>query len=58
MRVYGHSHEPEITRDDSGAWVVNPGSPTQRRRAPDHTFAWVRIDAGEVLDVELVRIER
>jgi putative phosphoesterase len=31
--VYGHSHLPEVTRHGS-AWILNPGSPTERRRAP------------------------
>jgi putative phosphoesterase len=35
--VYAHTHWPEIAR--SGAvWIVNPGSPTERRRAPEHTM--------------------
>jgi uncharacterized protein len=50
--AYGHSHHPEITR--SGAtWIVNPGSPTERRRAPTHTMAV--IVAGEPRLVELAR---
>ena len=36
--VYGHSHQPEIT-SIGGCWIVNPGSPTERRRAPEHTMA-------------------
>ena len=31
--VYGHSHVPELARGDS-LWLLNPGSPTERRRAP------------------------
>jgi len=31
--VYGHSHLPQLERT-SGVWILNPGSPTQRRRAP------------------------
>jgi putative phosphoesterase len=38
--AYGHSHEPELTRSE-GVWIVNPGSPTDRRRAPAHTIAVV-----------------
>lgn len=36
--AYGHSHMPEARRDAEG-WIVNPGSPTERRRAPEHTMA-------------------
>ena len=30
--VYGHSHLPEISRHGE-LWILNPGSPTERRRA-------------------------
>ena len=36
--AYGHSHVPEISSYE-GCWIVNPGSPTDRRRAPAHTMA-------------------
>ena len=39
--AYGHTHLPEIARHGK-LWVVNPGSPTERRRAPGHTMAVVR----------------
>lgn len=42
--AYGHSHLPEVWSDAEG-WIVNPGSPTERRRAAQHTM--VVIDAGE-----------
>jgi putative phosphoesterase len=48
--VYGHTHWPELALHE-GAWIVNPGSPTERRRAPAHTMAVVR-DGKPVL-VEL-----
>jgi putative phosphoesterase len=31
--AYGHTHVPEVTRHGS-TWILNPGSPTERRRAP------------------------
>jgi putative phosphoesterase len=31
--VYGHTHLPEVTRHGE-AWILNPGSPTERRSAP------------------------
>jgi uncharacterized protein len=31
--VYGHTHMPQAERV-GGVWVLNPGSPTERRRAP------------------------
>lgn len=36
--VHGHTHMPELTSED-GVVLLNPGSPTQRRRAPRHSFA-------------------
>jgi putative phosphoesterase len=30
--VYGHTHIPQVERH-SGVWILNPGSPTERRRA-------------------------
>jgi uncharacterized protein len=42
--AYGHSHMPELWRGEGG-WIVNPGSPTERRRAPEHTM--VVVEDGE-----------
>ena len=39
--AYGHTHQPEVGLDE-GVWIVNPGSPTERRRAPGHTMTVVR----------------
>jgi putative phosphoesterase len=49
--VYGHTHLPELVRHD-GVLILNPGSPTERRRAPSHTMATVVIDA-ESLDTNI-----
>jgi len=35
--VYGHTHVPEVERHD-GVWILNPGSPTERRSAPARTM--------------------
>lgn len=48
--AYGHTHAPELVRHD-GFWVVNPGSPTERRRAPRHTM--VVLHEGEPALIEL-----
>jgi putative phosphoesterase len=47
---YGHSHEPEITRCDD-VWIVNPGSPTDRRRAPTRTMIVVREGKPELVEL-------
>ena len=36
--AYGHTHLPEVARHGD-VWIVNPGSPTERRRAPGHSLA-------------------
>jgi putative phosphoesterase len=43
--VYGHSHVPEVARAGDG-WILNPGSPTERRRAPSHTMLEVDTHGG------------
>jgi predicted phosphodiesterase len=45
--VYGHTHMPEVSREGD-VWIVNPGSPTERRRAPAHTMATIERDAGRL----------
>jgi putative phosphoesterase len=50
--AYGHSHLPEIVRRGA-AWIVNPGSPTERRRAPARTM--IVLEAGRPRLVELAR---
>ena len=42
--VYGHTHVPHIERVD-GSWILNPGSPTERRKAPERTMLELRIEA-------------
>lgn len=49
--AYGHTHQPEIVRD-GGVWIVNPGSPTERRRAPGHTMALVRDGIPELVALD------
>lgn len=42
--VFGHSHDPQVEQAPGGPLLLNPGSPTQRRRQPIHTVAWLTID--------------
>ena len=45
--VFGHSHVPLHER--SGDFqIFNPGSPTERRRAPSRSMGLARVDAGEI----------
>lgn len=53
--IFGHSHQPLDTEGVDGQRLLNPGSPTERRRAPTHTMAVVTLDAG-ALTAELVQL--
>ena len=48
MVVFGHSHLPLLEEDPGGLILLNPGSPTERRRAPHHTMAQVDLTGGTV----------
>jgi putative phosphoesterase len=45
--VYGHTHEPQMARVGE-TWILNPGSPTERRRAASHTMLLLEMAEGEV----------
>ncbi|MGY1885108.1 MULTISPECIES: metallophosphoesterase family protein [unclassified Blastococcus] len=49
--VFGHSHIPWDTTAPTGLRLVNPGSPTDRRRQPHGTFVTAVADAGRLRDV-------
>ena len=51
--VFGHSHLPLHERADDGFQIFNPGSPTERRRAPAHTMGMATAEAGR-LHFELI----
>jgi putative phosphoesterase len=53
--VFGHSHLPLHERGDDGFQVFNPGSPTERRRAPRHTMGMARVKGGAV-EFELIEL--
>jgi putative phosphoesterase len=56
--VFGHSHIPWDSTAPTGLRLLNPGSPTDRRRQPHATYLVVAADAGALTSVELVPIER
>ena len=45
--VFGHSHIPWL-EDEEGLLLLNPGSPTDRRWQPEHTFALLWAENAEV----------
>jgi putative phosphoesterase len=53
--VFGHSHLP-LHEEADGFQIFNPGSPTDRRRAPSHTMGVATVQAGRVA-FELVPLD-
>jgi uncharacterized protein len=53
--VFGHSHLPLHEEAADGFQIFNPGSPTERRRAPTRTMGLMRVSAG-LIRCELVRL--
>jgi uncharacterized protein len=53
--VYGHTHMPQVDLWD-GIWILNPGSPTERRRAPARTVLLVEVGDGGAIDPRLVTL--
>jgi uncharacterized protein len=53
--VFGHSHIP-MDVEAGGFRILNPGSPTDRRRQPHGTLAVLRVLDGVLRDVELVEV--
>jgi len=54
--VFGHSHIPLHERAADGFQIFNPGSPTERRRAPGHTMGICRTVGGTLM-FELVELD-
>jgi len=54
--VFGHSHAPLVDAAEEFPLLVNPGSPTQRRRQPVHTVAWLDVADGEVAQAAVVEV--
>jgi len=53
--VYGHTHVPQVERFQH-LWVLNPGSPTERRTAPVHSMLVLTVRGGRVTP-ELVTLD-
>ena len=54
--VFGHSHIPIDAAGLDGQRLFNPGSPTERRAQPVHTYGRLRIDDGELVHHEIVTL--
>jgi putative phosphoesterase len=55
LLVFGHSHIPWVGTAD-GLRLLNPGSPTDRRRQPHCTYLTLVLADGAISDVELHRL--
>ncbi|MCC5479325.1 metallophosphoesterase family protein [Streptomyces barringtoniae] len=54
--VFGHSHIPWDTTAPTGLRLLNPGSPTDRRRQPHCTYMTATLVDGTLTDVTLHRL--
>ncbi|MEV4516982.1 metallophosphoesterase [Dactylosporangium sp. NPDC049525] len=58
LLVFGHSHIPWATVTPGGLRLLNPGSPTDRRRQPYATYMTADVVRGALTGILLHRIER
>ncbi|MFE3163199.1 metallophosphoesterase family protein [Streptomyces sp. NPDC059224] len=54
--VFGHSHIPWDTTAPAGPRLLNPGSPTDRRRQPHCTYLTATVADGALTEVTLHRL--
>jgi uncharacterized protein len=52
--VFGHSHDPVAEEGVEGQFLFNPGSPTQRRRQPEHTIGLLDLRDGRLVSARHV----
>ena len=62
VAVFGHSHVPLI-EDDGSLLLLNPGSPTDRRRMPSYSMGMLSlhegaVDGARIIDLGLERAAR
>ena len=55
--VFGHSHIP-LDETGDGVRILNPGSPTDRRRQPAGTFANLRLRDGALVEARIEQLPR
>jgi putative phosphoesterase len=54
--VFGHSHQPVDELGVGGQRLFNPGSPTERRRSPHHTYGRIDFRSGQIVRHEIVPV--
>jgi uncharacterized protein len=45
--IYGHTHVPQVERFQH-LWILNPGSPTERRSAPVRSMLVLRVKSSRI----------
>ena len=55
--VFGHSHIPWDAEGLDGQWLLNPGSPTERRRQPHRTMATMDLADGRLVATRIVVVD-
>lgn len=55
--VFGHSHIPWDTTAPGGLRLLNPGSPTDRRRQPTHTWMTAETEPGLLANVTVHHLQ-
>jgi putative phosphoesterase len=55
--VFGHSHVPLLARADDGFLILNPGSPTDRRRQPRPSMAVMEVAEGRPPAVSFLAVD-
>ncbi|EUA43374.1 calcineurin-like phosphoesterase superfamily domain protein [Mycobacterium xenopi 3993] len=55
--MFGHSHIPWDATTATGLRLLNPGSPTDRRRQPYCSYMTATVDDGVLSGVALHRLE-
>lgn len=58
LLIFGHSHIPWDSTTPDGLRLLNPGSPTDRRRQPYATYVTVEVHGGRLDQVTLHRLPR
>jgi hypothetical protein len=58
LLIFGHSHIPWDATAPQGLRLLNPGSPTDRRRQPQATYLTADVAQGRLTDVQLHPLPR
>jgi putative phosphoesterase len=56
LLIFGHSHIPWDSTTPGGMRLLNPGSPTDRRRQPYQTYLTAELGDGKLPAVQLVQL--